>query len=100
MNYLIIIIAILFVFFQENTYQSNMDSMQSHYEKEIEKKELEIKSLKKDKDKLILEKINYTNVILDDMQDDINLQFNQNEELNQLILKKNISLLKKIKCEQ
>lgn len=100
MNYLLLIFSIMFIFFQENTYQNNIDKLEVNYQKELEKKDRKIKSLKMERDKKLQEKIEYTNVILDDMQDDINLKFNQNEELNQIILKRNIDILKELKCKR
>lgn len=102
MKYLFFLLVIGFYFFQEHSYQENLALVKEKHQQELVELDKRIKKLStnksNEKEDSVKKSVEFTNVILDDMQDDINLKFNQNAELNQLILKNTLKILKDKKC--
>ena len=94
MKYLIIIILIGLIAVQERLHTEELRLARKEYNSLlIKKREPKVENKKN----LLDEKIEHTNIILDDLQDDINLKFNKIEELSKNLLKTNSKILKKLK---
>lgn len=92
----IISICIGLIITQKNMYDSNIEELEKAYETKISLISKKGQSQEKEKNPLA-DKIELTNILIEDFQDDSLLKFNKNTELNQLILNKNNEILEVIK---
>jgi len=92
----IIFISIGIILTQKHMYESNLKKLEKIYEEKISL--ISTKANEKEINKNPLEeKIELTNILIEDFQDDSLIKFNKTLELNHLILQKNNELLEKIK---
>lgn len=98
----IILISIGIILTQKNMYDSNFKELENTYEEKItfiSKKNPVQEKIKNP----LEEKIELTNILIEDFQDDSLIKFNKALELNHLILQKNNEILeqmKEVKCKE